>query len=123
MREQHLYRLTIVSWPTDDGRPFVDQPESFWQEIGDDFVNPSENSRWPEWLPDISEWFDSPGFTPGRSDKHGHHFPNAGLVVPTAPRRRHWLSRAGAEHRARDLRYWGCEVLIEKSDPITWSEA
>lgn len=38
----------------------------------------------------------------------------------TWPTRRHYMSREGAEDRARLLRGWGCTVTIERSDPVTW---
>lgn len=38
------------------------------------------------------------------------------------PARRHFMSRSGAEDRARLLRSWGATVTIERSEPVTWPE-
>lgn len=125
MRSQHLYRLVVESWPTPDGRPFDRQSDEFWDEIADAFYNPSESRPWPEWIGDITEWFDDPGdsWTPPHRawDKPGHYYESIGLVVPVV-KRLHWQTRTIPERKARELRLWGCVVRIEKSDPITWSE-
>lgn len=36
------------------------------------------------------------------------------------PRRRHYMSREGAEDRARLLRRWGCTVTVVRSRPVEW---
>ena len=124
-RVQRLYRLTVISWPTPDGRPFDRQPEEFGEQIADAFHNPSDDNPFPEWLDScpIEEWLDDPGGSwepPHRAFVRGHYFESAGLVVPILSRR-HWQTRAAAEVKAKALRQWGCEVRIDASDPITWT--
>lgn len=40
----------------------------------------------------------------------------------TWPARKHYMSRSGAETRADILREWGCKVVINRSNPVTWEE-
>lgn len=125
MSTQRLYRLTVVAWPTPDGRPFDMQDEGLWEGIADAFHNPSLDNPWPEWLGNITDWFDDPGgpwSPPGRAAKSGYWIESAGLVVPVV-RRRHWQTRAAAERKAADLRHWGATVRVDPSDPITWSDS
>lgn len=39
------------------------------------------------------------------------------------PAERRFLTRSGAETRARKLRGWGCTVTVQPSRPIEWDEA
>ena len=126
-RIQRLYRVVVDAWPTPDGLPLDRQEDEFWNDISYAFYNPSaaDAKPWPEWLGDITDWFDDPGdcwSPPSRAYKAGHYCEDAGLVVPIL-RQRLWRQRAAAERKAADLRTWGCVVRVEASDPITWTEA
>lgn len=37
------------------------------------------------------------------------------------PPERAFLSKEAAAHRAKRLRDWGCTVIIERSEPVTWA--
>ena len=52
---RYVYRLVVDKWPTDDGRPFIDQGQEFWENIADCAERPNHNGHSecerPEWLP------------------------------------------------------------------------
>ena len=126
MRVQNLYRLTVDSWPTPNGKPFDWQSDEFWERIADAFHNPSDDNPMPEWLDacPLEEWLDDPGGSwepPHRAFVRGRYYELAGLVVPIVARR-HWQTRSAAERKASALRAWGCVVRIDQSDPITWKD-
>jgi hypothetical protein len=63
--------------------------------------------------PDQTEWrYDAAA---------GGHVPDEPSPTPW-PVERLFLSRSGAQHRARKLREWGCTVTVHPSDPIIWPE-
>lgn len=126
---RHLYRVTIESYPTADGKPFSEQPKEFWQKMLDAHYASGSDEELPPWLDwDFEEWIyqedppQYPHYEGGYSygGRGGFHVMTDPPMVVPVTRRRHWLSPAAARAEASRLREWGCEVTVDKSKPIEW---
>lgn len=123
---RHLYRVTIESYPTPDGKPFVDQPVEFWQDCIDAHYNTDAEPQ----LPTFMDW-DFEGWIYQESGTYGHGYESpstgAGKHVQTDPpmivpfqHRKHWMNVHSAQLLAERFREWGCIVTVDKSKPIEW---
>lgn len=123
MSDLHLYRVTVHSYPTPDGKPFnYTDPQIFVDGV-EAYANPSEENEMPAWFPaDLESWMpsDNSGYGP-TVDKTGHWIADAEIYVPVF-NRRHWLSRTAANRSAERFRDWGCQVTVDKSKPIGFEE-
>lgn len=128
---RHLYRVTIMSYPTADGKPFVDQPVEFWQQMLDAHYDPGSDYELPAWLDwDFEEWIyqeDYSGYG-GEGGTYyagpgGHHVNTDPAMCVPVSRRKHWQSASAARREAAKLREWGCVVTVDKSKPIEWEVA
>ncbi|MFJ2144383.1 hypothetical protein ACIOJF_03675 [Glutamicibacter sp. NPDC087831] len=123
----HLYRVTVHKYPTQDGAPFDEQPEEFWQECIDAYSGDAVAEPLPDFMDwDFGEWiYQEAGYGQAYeypSNYAGVHIQtDPPMVVPVA-RRKHWLSRHAATRKAAQLREWGCEVTVEKSKPIEFED-
>ncbi|GGJ56062.1 hypothetical protein [Glutamicibacter ardleyensis] len=126
----HLYRVTINSYPTPDGKPFAEQSVEFWQKCLDAHYDPSagELPAFMDW--DFEEWIyqedppQYPYYEGGNSygGRGGFHVMTDPPMVVPVTRRRHWLSPSAARAESARLREWGCEVTVEKSKPIEFED-
>jgi len=83
-----------------------------------DIIYP-EGSREPGWHPAC---WDDPGYLaslPRRLRKTLRRWKRAGFRWP---REREFLSSSAAYDRAALLRAWGADVLVQRSDPVTWPD-
>lgn len=122
---RHLYRVTIESYPTEDGKPFNEQPTEFWQECIEAYAGNTDADP----LPDFMDWDFEEWIYQDATYGHGYEYPanyagahiqtDPPMVVPTFTRR-HWLSPHAAKQKAATLREWGCVVTVDKSKPIEW---
>ena len=122
----HLYRVTIKSYPTKDGKPFNEQPTEFWQECIEAYAGNTDADPLPDFMNwDFGEWIYQQSGTYG----HGYEAPStgAGKHVQTDPpmivpfqHRKHWLNQHSAQLLADRFREWGCVVTVDKSKPIQW---
>lgn len=119
----YLYRVTVVSYPTPDGKPFDEQDEEFWQDCIEAYAG---NPDYP--MPEFMDWDFGEWIYQDSSHYAGYDYggPNGAtmhtdppMVVPVH-RRKHWMSRHAANQKAKTLREWGCVVTVEKSKPIEW---
>lgn len=136
---KYVYRLVVDKWPTADGKPFVDQPLDWWEQVVDYFHNPVGENPTPEWLPDISpylddpgdcwtsaNWYNTPRFTrilgdpgePQERDYPGSPGYNV-IAVPIAPTRR-FMQKSTPVKIAEQLRQWGCVVHVERAELGEW---
>lgn len=142
-----VYRLVVDHWPTENGEPFVDQPQEFWEQIAKCASNPNHQGHseceCPEWLPvgdeltpyllkpadfDTPAYLDPPSFCrrifdPGDSPDYSTGYggtPGYDIIaVPNAtPRRR--FQRAGLVAAAEHLRRWGCTAHVERAELGAW---
>ncbi|OMB79254.1 hypothetical protein [Mycolicibacterium conceptionense] len=144
---KYVYRLVVDHWPTDDGRPFAEQPQEFWERITECVDRPNHQGHseceCPEWLPsdddlapylvkpsgfDYHEYLDPPKFCktiadPGEPGDYATGYPGTPgyliIAVPAAtPRRR--FQRAGLVAAAEQLRAWGCTAHVERAEVGAW---
>lgn len=124
-----VYRITVDKYPTPDGRPFIDQSESFYMEQVYLHANPDEGEMAP-WLPEsFGEWiytdeYPSEPAKVGRTiwDGGDEYHGNSGHPILKVPftRRRHWLSASTARGIVAGLREWGAEVRLERCPLDAW---
>lgn len=125
---RHLYRVTIESYPTPDGKPFVDQPVKFWQDCLDAHYNTDAEPPLPAFMDwDFEEWIFQEDYSGYGGEGATYYSGPGGQHISTDPamcvpvsRRRHWQSASSARREAKKLREWGCIVKIDKSKPIEW---
>ena len=123
-----VHRLVIDSWPTPDGKPFVDQPEEVWQAAVDHWAG-NEGGTWPSWLPeslDITEWLPTEDEYRGSPVKNGDAiggFYERLMNVPRPPLRKHFFIKSAAQKVLAELVEWGVIGHIESSEPIVWRVA
>lgn len=117
----HLYRVTVESYPTPDGKPFDQTDPQIFIDGVEAWANPGGETETPDWFPsDLESWMITDGGYidgPQYPTNTGHLIGDAEIFVPVFGRR-HWLSRAAAHRSAERFRDWGCEVTVEKSAPI-----
>lgn len=123
MSDLHLYRVTVKSYPTPDGKPFHLTDEQVFIDGVEAWGNPGEGEV-PAWFPaDLESWMpyeDGTGYS--TTVNTGYWLGDAELYVPVF-NRRNWLSRSAANRSAQRFRDWGCEVTVEKSKPIEFEES
>lgn len=124
-----VFRVVVDSYPTPDGKPFIDQPDEFWEEIVDHHYNPTEPDPTPDWVPAIDEYLwttDNGPFgnsfeppvrrgAPVSQDERGYPL----LVVP-ALTRKHFFARHAAKTRVDQLIEWGCVARVETAEIGEW---
>lgn len=121
----YAYRITVDSYPTPDGRPFVDMGDDFYARQVYLHANPGAGDL-AAWLPDsFGEWiyadeYPSEPAKIGRTVLDGDDYGPVPLCKVPLTRRRHWLSRATAVGIAAGLREWGAEVRLERCALDSW---
>lgn len=121
-----VFRVVVDSYPTPDGKPFIDQPDEFWEEIVDNHNDGLAETTTPDWVPDISEYLwtstqhgiaapERKG-APVSQDDQGYPL----LVVPALPRK-HFFARHAAKTRVDQLVEWGCVARVESAEIGAWS--
>ncbi len=142
-----VYRLVVDKWPTEDGRPFTEQGQEFWEAVAECAARPNHQGHsecaCPEWLPDddtLAPYLVKPaGFDyhayieapahcqtvcdPGDSPDYSTGYPGDPgyliIAVPYAtPRRR--FQRAGLEAACKQLCEWGCTAHVERAEVGAW---
>lgn len=126
-----VHKVVVDSWPTPDGKPFIEQPEEVWESFAEHYLG-NEGER-PEWLPkdlDITEWLpwqDGDGrweYPPKPGDWVGGNMPDELIMtVPRVPLRRHYFSKAAALRVVASLTEWGVIARVESSEPLVWASA
>ena len=116
-----VYRIEVTRWPTDDGQPW---PRFY----GPNAAVPHDEV--PDWLdslveaamPKIYTYRDlSPlGRVAARIRYDADRDALMGVLMPK-PKRRNYLSASGASELAADMRAFGAEVTIHRSEPVRWS--
>ncbi|MGP4995502.1 hypothetical protein [Glutamicibacter ardleyensis] len=123
MSNLFIYRVTIESYPTEDGKPFDQTDPQIFVDGVYAYANPGGELTTPDWFPaDLESWMpsDHTGYGP-TVDKTGHWIADAEIFVPVF-NRRHWLSRNAANRSAERFREWGCQVTVQKSAPIEFEK-
>lgn len=137
---KYVYRLIVDHWPTQDGKPFTEQPWEWWDEIVRYFHNPLGDDPTPEWVPDISAYIEDPGDSwtpphlyappfsriivepgedPERETGYAGYRSRQIIAVPVAPTRR-FLQRSTPLKIAGQLREWGCTAHVERALLGAW---
>ena len=117
-----VYRIEVTKWPTDDGLPWAR------------FYGPGAavpNDEVPAWLQVLidearpHQWRFVVNRTPLdriadriRWDDDRDEF--TGILMPKA-KRENYLSASGASELAADMRAFGAEVTVRRSEPVRWS--
>lgn len=136
---RYVYRLVVDKWPTEDGRPFIDQPLHWWERLADACQGGQPGFVLPSWLPaDMTPYlpcrggFDYPGYLdpppfcrrvgdPGEPPERD--YPGSPgydvIAVPHATTRRRF-QRAGLRSAAEQLRAWGCTAHVERAELGAW---
>lgn len=139
MSTLRVYRIVVDSWPTPDGRPWCRFYGYDAQHAGR-LIDPYDDSYdedIPEWLEKRIAW--------AREQTHGA-LRGTYMVTPYAdpfriierlregdadwqlgvlmPKRHrvNYLSASGARELARDMRAFGAQVRVLRSEPVVWVE-
>ena len=118
----YVHRIEITQWPTDDGLPWAR------------FYGPgtaSPNHLVPSWLQALidearpHQWRFAVNRGPLdriadriRWDDDRDEF--IGVLMPQ-PKRRNYLSASGVSELAADMRAFGAEVVVQRSEPVRWN--
>lgn len=125
-----VFRVVVDSYPTPDGKPFTDQPVSFWRQVVDHYYDPFGDDPTPHWVPDISDYLHTessgdyghttwdPPVRRGKSVCDGFEYPPL-ITVPSLTRK-HFFSRHAAQVRVDQLVEWGCVARVETAEIGAW---
>lgn len=117
----YVHRIEVARWPTSDGQPWA-------RFYGPNAAVP--NREVPDWLsplvaaamPLIYAYRDLSDL--GRVAAHirwdGDRDELAGVLMPL-PKRRNYLSASGVSEVAANMRAFGAEVTVHRSEPVRWS--
>lgn len=97
-----IFRVVVDAWPTPDGRPFTNQDDQVWDEVGQPDA--------PAWLPasDVMErWI--------RRDEDNYNC----YIAPQVDTRR-CLARSTAHRRLKQARALGVTAHIETAEIGEW---
>lgn len=119
----YAYHIEVAGWPTDDGLPWA-------RFYGNGAAAP--NHEIPEWLTPIVEsalplvgWRigdkSTRGRVAGRIRYNDDQVKFVGVLMPL-PKRVNYLSASGVSELAADMRAFGAEVVVHRSEPIVWPE-
>lgn len=115
-----VYRVTVEKYPTDDGKPFIDQSAEFWRDMVERRALNNEDPEVPSWIPDLTDWTCQFVHMEGTSypkERGAFIEPDeedgTPLLVVPAIKRRHFFARAAAAERVRQFLAWGCIAYVE----------
>lgn len=116
-----VYRIEVTKWPTSDGQPWA-------RFYGSGAAAP--NHEIPEWLDGLVAKALPHRWTFGDRDALARVADRIrydvdrdqliGVLMPK-PKRQNYLSASGASELAADMRAFGAEVTIHRSEPVRWS--
>ena len=117
----YAYRLEVSHWPTPDGLPWA-------RFYGPDAAAP--NHEVPDWLGVLVEAAMPLLYAYRDPSKLGRVARNIrydddrdelrGVLMPL-PKRRNYLSASGVSELAANMRAFGAEVVVHRSEPVRWS--
>lgn len=115
-----VFRVVVESYPTEDGRPFVEQDPAWWNQLVTDIID--EKETLPAWLPsDFDEYVYA--FVPDdEQPKSGRRIAHKGrviLAVPALFKKFFWVQKS-AERQVRMLVEWGCVARVETAEIGPW---
>jgi len=102
-----VYRIEVTRWPTPDGEPWERAygPSAYQSYDVPEWLEPRLNS--PDWRVQTRVQYDD-------ADE-------IALVVMPKPKRVNYLSASGAAELAANMRAFGAEVTVHRSEPVRWS--
>ena len=121
---QHIYRITVDRWPTDNGAPFTQQSSEYWERIVDQHHDPKQWEH--SWVPDLDPCLydrDDFGSLEYPEERGAMVLGTNGqplLNVPSLTRRQ-FFARHAAVSRLDQLRRWGVSARIERAEIGAWS--
>lgn len=118
--ESRLYRIVVDSWPTPDGKPFTEQPSTFWDDLEDAFYNPGGGNVLPPGFNDVWPPIEDHLHSMGRDWETGHEEER---LFPPAFKRRQYLVRPAAINQLKRMTDWGVVAHLERSEPVQWEQA
>lgn len=127
MSTLRVYRIVVDSWPTPDGQPWERCYGPKYQHY-DHMNGHSGADDVPEWVREVITRAHYPSEPEGwrvlkRCDDIPEDATGASVsVVMPKPVRKNFLSASGAHELARDMRAFGAQVRVLRSEPVVWAE-
>ena len=113
-----VFRIVVDSYPTEDGKPFTDQPVEFWTDLVDRYEAGEEAESFPSWVPALHPWT----WLDGYATEHAYTIVDDDRPVINVPNlnRRHFFSQSSARERVRQFLAWGCVARVETAEIGDW---